>query len=151
MNSVASFQDLVAEAGGQVLGDYIRPTRAVLVACHSGHVSEVFPANLLRGARLCRFCKGPRWDAFYVVSGPAGMKFGITHGDARVRLRAHQKDGYTDVLRLRTGLPDGLAHQLETGVKAALREAGHAPVRGREYFTADALGVALPLVDAWLK
>ncbi len=146
-----SFTDLVADLGGRVLGSYERPHRAVSVECAEGHLVEVFPNNLLRGRPLCRFCGVPKWDVFYVVTGEAGAKFGISSGDGARRLHAHARDGYRSVLRLHTGLTAGLAFQLESQVKATLKAAGYRPVRGREYFEADALAVVLPLVDAWLK
>ncbi|MGQ4393768.1 hypothetical protein ACN6K5_003554 [Streptomyces violaceoruber] len=75
------------------------------------------------------------------------VKFGITSGNARLRLRAHERDGLDQVVRLFTGLPDGVALEIENNTKAALRDAREEPVRGREYFPARALPLILDLID----
>lgn len=147
----ADFRKRVEEAGGEVLGEYHRSTRPVLIRCGQGHLSEPSPNNIQQGWGICRFCVGQVWNVFYVVEGPAGVKFGISSGNGKARLRAHEKDGYTEVLRLFTDLPDGVARSLENEIKRVLRAAGLIPVRGIEYFGPEACGLVLPVVDAWLK
>lgn len=146
----ADFRAAVEGLGGTVLGEYRGSGRTIRVRCAQGHESEPFPNNVRDGGGICRFCAGQRWDAYYVVTGPAGVKFGITSGDARQRLRDHRRDGYGNVLCVRTGLPDGLARSLENETKAALRAAAMRPVRGLEYFGPEALPVVMKLADAWL-
>ncbi|WP_435595893.1 hypothetical protein [Streptomyces albogriseolus] len=88
---------------------------------------------------------------FYVVVDEISgtLKFGITSGDPRPRLGIHARDGFDRVVRLYEGLPGDLAPRLERAVRAALRDAREAPVRGREYFPARALGLVLDVVDGW--
>jgi hypothetical protein len=90
------------------------------------------------------------WDAFYVVTGPAGVKFGITSGDPRPRLRAHAAQGYRDVVRLATGLPGTVAPDAERAVMAALELAGEKPIRGREYFDISCVALVLDVAASWL-
>jgi hypothetical protein len=100
------------------------------------------------GGGICAACAGREWDVLYVVTDDLGVvKFGITSGDARPRLRVHKRDGLDQIVRLFTGLPDGIARPLEDNIKAALRDAGEEPVRGREYFPARALPLILDLID----
>lgn len=146
----ANFRARVEELGGEVLGQYRGTGRPVLVRCAEGHLSEPYPNNVRNGEGVCRFCKGRKWDVFYVVEGDNGIKFGISSGDGRARLTDHKRDGYWDVLVLRTGLPGMLALSLETELKNVLKAAGVAPVRGREYFGPEAKQLVMPVVDAWL-
>jgi hypothetical protein len=53
--------------------------------------------------------------------------------------------GYTEVVYL---VRDVEARPIERAILAALAQAGHRPVRGREYFGADALPLILATVDA---
>jgi hypothetical protein len=100
------------------------------------------------GSGVCATCAGKEWDTFYVVADDLDMvKFGITNGDPRRRLRVHQRDGLDQVVRLFSGLPDGVARALENNIRAALRDAREEPVRGREYFSSRALPLILDLVD----
>lgn len=89
------------------------------------------------------------WDAFYVVHDGLldVVKFGVTSGDARIRLARHARDGFEDVIRVHTRLPADVAPELERTVLAALRDAREAPVRGREYFHGRVLPLVLDLVD----
>jgi hypothetical protein len=92
-------------------------------------------------------CSGQTWDVFYVVTTAAGdrLKFGITSGDPRGRLKTHRTCGYRNVALLLTGLPDGVASEIERSVMAALALAGERPIRGREYFDARVLGLVLDI------
>jgi hypothetical protein len=100
-----------------------------------------------KGSGLCRYCAGSEWDVFYVVLNDLedSLKFGITSGDPRPRLGVHARYGFTQVARLRSGLPD--AYELEHDVKATLRLAGERPIRGREYFDVRVLATVLDVVD----
>ena len=84
---------------------------------------------------------------FYVVASGEAVKFGITSGDPRPRLRLHKAAGYRTVVRLLTVLPDDTALELENAVKATLRLARIKPIKGKEYFDIDALAVILDIVD----
>jgi hypothetical protein len=104
---------------------------------------------VLGGEGACRLCKGKIWDVFYVVSDEAqnNIKFGITSGDPRPRLRNHARQGYKVVVKLLTGLPVGAAWKLERSIILHLRQAGEMPERGREYFPARALPLILDIID----
>lgn len=145
----ATFLLAVQQYGGEVLGAYVNANTSVLVRCLEGHEVKVQPNNLVAGQGLCRICRGQTWDVFYTVVDEVFdvLKFGITSGNSRARLRDHQKDGFGQVVRLHEKLPDGVAPELEGCVKAALRDAGEKPVRGFEYFPVRVLPVVLDIVD----
>jgi hypothetical protein len=86
-------------------------------------------------------------DVFYIVTNDEKhrIKFGITTGDPRQRLRYHRKTGYGTLVRLIESFPDALA--LEQLVKTALRAARISPAHGHEYFDVSALALILDLVD----
>lgn len=115
-----------------------------------GHLSRPTPGNVGQGHGVCRFCAGGEWDAFYVVTDGGVIKFGITTGEGRHRLLTHAGQGYTEVVRLVTGLPGTAALDAENAVKSALALAGEEPVRGREYFDASCLALILDVADSWL-
>jgi hypothetical protein len=87
---------------------------------------------------------------FYVVTGAGVVKFGVTSGDPRPRLRNHAARGYTDVIRLAAGLPGTVALDAEDAVKSALTMAGEKPVRGREYFDVSCVPLIIDVADSWL-
>ena len=89
------------------------------------------------------------WDAFYVVTGyRAGtVKFGITGGDGRARLDAHRKDGYPVCRLLMTGMPAGMAEDMERALLRALKYIETEPVQGREYFPGECLDMILMLSE----
>ncbi|MEU3070514.1 hypothetical protein ABZ712_27015 [Streptomyces sp. NPDC006906] len=144
------FRERVAELGGIVLEPKWRgsgvPHR---VQCASGHNCDPIPGNIKFGTGLCRKCAGLAWDVFYVlINEDAGtVKFGITSGSPRPRLAVHARDGYQLVVRLLTGLPDDVALSLERAARTELLDAGHVPVRGREYFSASLVQFVLDTVD----
>jgi hypothetical protein len=107
------------------------------------------PGSLFNGQGPCRVCSGKVWDAFYVVAAPAAdrIKFGITSGDPRSRLRTHHANGYREIIRLLTGLPGTVAPEIEQATIATLRLAGIRPVHGREFYDAAALPVVLDVAD----
>jgi hypothetical protein len=78
------------------------------------------------------------------------VKFGITSGDPRPRLRAHARAGFTEVVRLAAGLPGSIAPDAERAVRAALALAGEKAVQGREYFDISCLAIVLDVADPWL-
>lgn len=120
------------------------------VLCSAGHVTSRLPTSVRRQA-ACRRCSrsGDDWDIFYVVANDRDktLKFGVTSRDPRTRLGVHRADGLDRVIRLLTGLPVGVALDIERSVKSALRLAGETPVRGVEYFPAHVLGTVLDIVD----
>lgn len=90
------------------------------------------------------------WDVFYVVAGGTTVKFGITCGDAKRRLRDHAREGYGNVVLLVKGLPGTVALDAEDAVKAALALAGATPVRRWEYFDVSCLALVLDVAVSWL-
>lgn len=96
-------------------------------------------------------CACREWDAFYVVVASQAVKFGITSGDGRLRLRTHALHGYTEVVRLATGLPGSVAIDTEDAVKSALALARERPIRGKEYFDVSRLALVLDVADSWLS
>lgn len=144
------FRARIEELGGVVLGKYVNSKTKVEVRCAEGHECSTPPNSVLSGAGFCLTCAGVTWDVFYVVTGPAGVKFGITSGDPRPRLRVHRSNGYGRVVRLHEGLPGTTARDLERELLGLLRVSGVEPIRGREYFPAAALPTILYVVDDWL-
>ncbi|SHN35765.1 hypothetical protein [Actinacidiphila paucisporea] len=103
--------------------------------------------------RAARVGDARQKDVFYVVTGTdrvtgkPGVKFGITNGDGEIRLSRHARDGYNTRHRLFTGLPEGVAREAEKGMLARLKEAGHRPLHGREYYPQTAFGLILDSLD----
>ncbi|MFF1962948.1 hypothetical protein ACFVW5_04870 [Streptomyces sp. NPDC058232] len=118
------------------------------VICIAGHECRPLPHNALRWG-VCLRCRGWNSDAFYVLTNEDTrvLKLGITSGDGRHRLNRHAADGFTTVHRFLTGLPDGLAPEMERHALAALRLAGERPVQGREYFPSSVRPLVLDFVD----
>lgn len=148
----AAFRARVEELGGEVLEPtWLGVTKPHRVRCSEGHECAPWPTSLQQGGGICRACAGRSWDVFYVVADTVNeiVKFGITSGSPRIRLRAHAHDGFDSVVRLLEGLPGDLAPRLERAILNALQDAREEPVRGREYFSSDALALILDLVDGW--
>lgn len=144
------FRARLAELGAELLEPYRSSGTPHHVRCAAGHDCHPTPGQVRDGCGICRFCAGTEWDAFYVVTGGGVVKFGITAGDGRHRLLTHAGQGYTEVVRLVTGLPGTVALDAENAVKSALVLAGERPVRGREYFDASCLALILDVADSWL-
>ncbi len=119
--------------------------------CGAGHACTPRPADVLQGCGVCRVCKGMAWDVFYVVTSADVVKFGVTSGDPRRRLRTHLRDGLSEVVRLVTGIPGAIALNAERAVKAALALADEKPIQGREYFDISCLALVLDVADSWLS
>lgn len=145
--SEAEFRRRVEDLGGEVLGVYTNSNTPCHVRCAQGHECFARPGGVGQGQGICAACAGKIWDAFYVVTGQCSLKFGITSGDARPRLRSHRRDGYVTVERLFTELPDGVARTLETTLIKDLAANGYTPVLRREYFPVEALDLVLSIVD----
>lgn len=144
-----AFRAGVAELGGVVLGEYRNTDTPVHCRCKAGHDCFPRPHGVRSGEGICRLCVRDEWDAFYVVTSPAAVKFGVTTGDARIRLRRHAGDGYKDVRYLAVGLPGTTALDTENAVKSALALAGEKPVRGTEYFDLSCLALILDVATSW--
>ncbi|MEU3860398.1 hypothetical protein AB0F03_24010 [Streptomyces sp. NPDC028722] len=150
MAAEREFRERVAELGGIVLEPkWLGSGVPHRVQCTSGHNCDPLPGNIKFGTGLCRKCAGLAWDVFYVLinEDTGTVKFGITSGSPRPRLAVHARDGYQLVVRLLTGLPDDVALSLERAARTALLDAGHVPVRGREYFSASLVQFVLDTVD----
>ncbi|MFB7574685.1 GIY-YIG nuclease family protein [Streptomyces sp. NPDC056165] len=149
--SEAAFRARLAEAGATLLEPkWLGSDKPHRVLCAEGHASAPYPNRVKAGGGACRICSGRTWNVLYVVADDAAdvLKFGITTGDPQRRLIQHRRDGFVRVVRLVTGLPDGKALEVERALLHALRDAGEAPVRGREYFPAQALPLVLALIDS---
>jgi hypothetical protein len=150
----AAFQARVAELGGilhepEPLGSQV-PHRAT---CAAGHECSPRPDCVLQGGGICARCAGKNWDVFYVVTSESAyrVKYGITSGDPRPRLKDHCRDGYEKVEMLLTGLPPYIAPRMERTVKAALRDAGIRPVKGAEYHDIGELGLILDVAQGYYE
>lgn len=145
-----NFRKRVADLGGVVLEPvWLGKDKPHRVRCPQGHEATPSPTSIQQGRGICRFCAGMQWDVFYIVmhDGSDRIKFGITSGDHRDRLRRHARAGYKTLIRLLTDLPGSVAPDLERFVKSALALAGETPIHGREYFSAGALALVLDVVD----
>lgn len=147
------FRARVAKRGGMVLEtQWLGALTPHRVRCQEGHTVTPTPATVQQGDGICRVCAGRSWDVFYVVVNEEDghVKFGITSGDPAGRLRAHRRHGYRTVVRVAEGLEGNTARAVETEVLAVLRDAGHQPVKGREYYDVAALPLVLRVADARL-
>lgn len=144
----ARFQARLTKLGAVLLEDVWRGTAAAYrVRCSRGHEISVRPINAQRQGALCRACSDRAWTTLYVVRDADTVKIGITSADPSIRLGAHAHDGLSAVVRLYTGLPEGIAPEIERVTLAALRDAQEEPVRGKEYFPARTLPLVLDVVD----
>lgn len=148
----ANFRARVEELGGDVLEpSWLGAVVPHRVRCGAGgHIVTPTPAAVQQGHHFCRKCAGKIWDVFYIVTGPAGVKFGITSGDPKHRLADHRLDGYAEVVGVWRNLPNDLAKATEDAVRARLKHDGMTPVKGWEYFPPDALATVLRIVEAAL-
>lgn len=146
-----AFLDIVAKAGATVVGEYVGSLTPVDLVCAKGHSCSPTPTNVLRGTGICRTCAGKAWDVFYVVTSPTALKFGVTSGDPRPRLKDHRQRGYRTVVRLHKGLTGTMARDLEIDLINAMKTASVEPVRGREYYPIGALRAVLRVVDNRLR
>lgn len=145
----AQYEELIKAHGGIVLERYQNSSHRHRSRCAKGHEVRQTPAHLVAGGPLCRRCAYREWDVFYIVMDEVNdvIKFGITSGKPSRRLGEHAKDGFDQVVRLHTALPDDVAPWLERAIISALRDAREEPVRGREYYRSRVLPVVLDLVD----
>jgi len=67
-----------------------------------------------------------------------------------MRLNNHRSDGFTEVICLETGFPEGFAAHVEQKIALALAMAGAKPVRGREYFSDDNIALILNEISIWI-
>lgn len=126
--------------------------RTYAATCPQGHACDPSPTHVFQGIGGCPACRGKFWDAFYVVKHPKAdvIKFGITSGDPRPRLKDHARDGFTEELLVYRNLEERTAPDLERELMVLLKLAGIEPVRGREYFPAGAENVVLAVATDWL-
>lgn len=144
MKAETAFLTWAASSGYELHGFEWRGNGVAYEAtCPEGHACAPIPTCIQRGQGGCPACARRVWDVFYVVTGPDGVKFGITSGDPAARLSKHRIDGYRTVVRLYEGLPEGAAREAETRCKRELKASGFVPVRGREYFGLEALATVL--------
>jgi hypothetical protein len=110
------------------------------------------PNSVQQGQGICAICVGFEYDVVYVVRNPvmAYVKFGITNSEGKSRLRVHRGNGFTEVIRLETRLPQGLAEIIEKKIRIALDMAGAKPVRGREYFSDEHIALIENEIENWV-
>ena len=150
-----NFRAQLAELGATLLEPYVDCMHPHHVLCANNHDCFPRPNNVKSGQGICDQCAGRVHDVFYLVTGPRGLKVGVTSGDPKDRLRDHRRDGYYedgDPDRLWIKLPPKVANETEDLVLASLKAAGIKPIERREYFGIEALPVVLSIVDrelAW--
>ena len=146
-----SFRQALAALGATPLFDTWRGVRHPHhVRCAAGHNCYPWPSGVLNGKGICRSCGSKSWDAFYVVTSPLEVKFGITSGTGRYRLAQHARQGLLTQQRLAVDLPDTMALDIENTILAALADAGERPLRGKEYFDISCLALVLDVADGFL-
>lgn len=121
------------------------------IRCAEGHITSPRPNRVQQGSGVCEQCNQIH-DVFYIVTGPAGLKLGVSSGNGELRLGTHRRDGYAYRDRLWTELPYRVADDTEDLVLTSLKVAGFKPVQGWEYFDIEVLPVVLGIVDrelAW--
>jgi len=152
VSAARAFHSRMAEMGAAVLGDYVNAHTPVLARCAAGHDCTPTPHGVRKGRGICQVCKGLLWDVFYVVThdSETRVKFGITSGNPRDRLRHHRRYGYTSVAYLATDLPGTIAPDTENAILSALALAGERPIHGREYFDISCLPLILDVARGWL-
>lgn len=149
-----NFYRRVAELGGTVLETgYLGGDQPHRCRCARGHECSPRPASIRAGQGICQVCSWLGQDVLYVLHDPVTryVKFGITSRDGRTRLGNHRSDGFTEVILLETGLPEGLAAHVEQKIKLALAMAGANPVRGREYFSDEHVALVLNEIGNWIR
>ncbi|MFI0532336.1 hypothetical protein ACH3XX_20100 [Streptomyces scabiei] len=140
-----AFRQRVAAQGGVVLEpSWMGHKTPHRVRCSSGHEVTPSPANVGQGGGICRICR-VQHDAVYLVMDPVAKrcKFGITSGDSRPRLSAHRRGGYTRLLLAFEGLPEGVAWDVESGLRRRLPAIGHQPVQGFEHMPLKSLALLM--------
>lgn len=146
----AAFHAQVVALGGTVLEPiWLGNDAPHRVRCPVGHDCAPRPTGIQQGQGLCRICAGKIWDVFYIVASDSQfrLKFGITSGNPRPRLRRHQRDGYQRVILALIDLPGTVAPDMERDVIATLRLAGEQPMQGREYYGIHVLATVLDIVN----
>jgi hypothetical protein len=144
------FIQILAENGAHLIGEWKGVGKPHHVRCVNNHDCYPHPNSILHGQGICIKCAGRIWDVFYIVHNRHAnrIKFGITSGDPRARLANHRAFGYAEQICVLTNLPGEFAKSIEDECRIALRNHGFTPIRGREYFNADALPVILATVEA---
>ena len=148
-----NFRSRVVELGGTVLEpEWLGCQIPHFCRCANGHECRPMPNSVQQGQGICAICAGFEYDVVYIVRNPVMncVKFGITNSEGKSRLRVHRGNGFTEVIRLETGLLDGLAEIIEKKIRVALDMAGAKPVRGREYFSDEHIALIENEIENWL-
>lgn len=121
-----SFRAQVVELGGVVLEpEWLGALKAHRCWCARGHECGPRPNDVQQGV-------------------------GITSHGGSARLSGHRRNGFTEVIQLETGLPEGLAIHIEQKIKATLAMAGAKPVQGEEYFSEESIALILNEISIWV-
>jgi hypothetical protein len=142
------FRQALAKEGATLLETgWLGSSRPHSIRCKYGHICCTRPAGIHQGKGICRYCANMIWDVFYIVSDGRTIKFGITSGNPSPRLSKHAKDGFTEIIRVYTELPDTMAPDIESMLIDYLKDYGIKPVRGREYYPIECLDFVSGYVD----
>lgn len=112
------------------------------VICAKDHTCWPRPDSVQQGQGPCSKCSNKQWNVFYLVinSGDDALKFGITSGNPKRRLYDHARNGYTEVVKI---IKSSNALNIEGQLRYILTSNGYIPIRGREYYSIDALSLIL--------
>jgi hypothetical protein len=151
--SRSNFYQRVSDQGAVVLEQrWLGANEPHRCLCAKGHECSPRPTSVQQGSGVCRICSWTAQNVLYLVRDvPKGrVKFGITNGDGRSRLRDHRRAGYAEVCCLATGLPEHLAALTEQKIKLALAMVDARPVRGTEYFSDEYLPLIENEIAQWI-
>ena len=146
----ANFWAAVEAVRGRVVGEYFNCDTKVDCVCEFGHPCNPKPNSVQQGGGICATCAGQIHTVFYITTGPRGLKLGVGSREGKPRLDQHRRDGYYgpgDPDRLWTELPGRVADDTEDLILVMLKNRGHKPIRGHEYFGIELLPVMLGIVD----
>lgn len=137
----------LTEINATLLGEYRGIKYPVAVRCDNcGHICNPEPNAIFNGQGVCKPCAWAKSDCLYLVYNPLTdiHKVGITSGDPGPRIRSHRREGFTELVRIYTGLVR--AYDIEQRILRLILDSGCSPVRGKEYFRIDRSWIA-GLVD----
>lgn len=126
------------EINATLMGEYRGRKYPVEVRCNTcGHISFPQPGAILNGQGVCKPCAWAGTDCLYLVYNPLTdvHKVGVTSGDYRTRIRGHRREGFTELVRIYTGV--ARAYDIEQRILRSILDSGYSPVRGKEYFRVD--------------
>jgi hypothetical protein len=140
-----NFETNLAAVGARLLeAGYLGATVQHKVLCVNGHICYPQPTQL-RYEGICKCCN-QFWDAFYIVGNSKVLKIGIT-SQWELRQRRHFLDGLNETILICENLPSDRARFMEQNCLIQLKDEGHIPVKGYEYFKRDVLTSILSIIE----